>query len=151
MKKRENQINKKGWIKIIEAFVAVLLVTGVILIALNRGYVETKDISAKVYEIELSILREVKLNDDLKNDILNSTGLPLDWNNEFFPQEVKNKILTRIPNYLDCEAKICTIDSTCDIERYFDKNIYAQSVTIAPTLTLEEPVYRKLKLFCWVK
>ena len=141
-------MNKKGWIKIVEAFVAVLLVTGVVLISINSGYVETKDISSEVYGIELSILREIKLNNTLKDYILIAEP-PLDWNNESFPQEVKNKIDARTPNYLNCEAKICSIDGTCDIERYFDKNIYAQSVTIAPTLTQIDPVYRKLKLFCW--
>lgn len=149
MEKRRNQMNKKAWVKIVEAFVAVLLVAGVMLVAINQGYIGKKDISAKVYAIELSILREIELNDTLKNDILDITELPVDWNNESFPQEVKNKINARAPNYLDCEAKICEIDGACDIDRYFDKNVYAQSVTITPILTIEEPTYRKLKLFCW--
>ena len=141
--------NKKGWIKIVEAFVAVLLVTGVILISINQGYIGQKDISSEVYEMELSILREIELNDTLRNYILNVIELPANWDDESFPQEVKNKINARTPNYLDCEGKICEIDDTCDIEKYFDKNIYAQSVTITTTLTQEQPKYRKLKLFCW--
>ncbi|MCK5043827.1 hypothetical protein KAR52_02395 [Candidatus Pacearchaeota archaeon] len=141
--------NKKGWIKIVEAFVAVLLVTGVILISINQGYIGQKDISSEVYEMELSILREIELNDTLRNYILNVIELPANWDDESFPQEVKNKINARTPNYLNCEGKICEISDTCDIEKYFDKNIYAQSVTITTTLTQEEPKYRKLKLFCW--
>lgn len=139
--------NKKGWIKIVEAFVAILLVTGVILFSINQGYIGQEDISSQVYAIQLSILREIELDDVLKNDILNITNLPLDWNNQSFPQEVKNKITARTPNYLNCEAKICEISDTCDIERYFDKNIYAQSVSVSSNLQFYSP--RKLKLFCW--
>ena len=39
--------NKKAWIRIIEAFVALLLITGVLLIVINKGYIGKEDVSSK--------------------------------------------------------------------------------------------------------
>jgi len=140
--------NNKGWIKIVEAVISILLVTSVVLIFINQGYIGQKDISSKVYAVELSILREIELNNTLRNDTLNAE-LPMEWNNEFFPLELKNKIVARTPSYLNCEAKICEMNDTCIIEKDFDKDIYSQAASIVSNLEIYSP--RQLKLFCWTK
>ncbi|MBD3247200.1 hypothetical protein GF378_01110, partial [Candidatus Pacearchaeota archaeon] len=53
--------DKRGWIRIIEAFIAVLLVAGALLIVINQGYIGKADISEQVYEVQLAILREIEL------------------------------------------------------------------------------------------
>jgi len=142
--------NKKGWIKIVEAFVAILLVMGVILIVIDKGYIKKRDISSEVYSAEISILREIQLNDTLRKDILNAgPPLPINWSDGNFPLNIKNKITNRAPNYLECEAKICEMEKICTMGGDSEKDIYAQSVIITTTLT--ELDYRQLKLFCWVK
>ncbi len=145
--------NKRAWIKIVEAFVAILLVTSVLLIVLNKGYIEKKDISLKVYEIELSILREIQSNNSLRADILGieKSELPVEW--EDFElrglSNVKNKIIQRTPELLDCKAKMCKMNETCSLNEYLEKDIYSQSVSIIATLKKLD--YRQLKLFCWTK
>ena len=142
--------NKKGWIRIVEAFVAILLVTGVLLIIINKQYIGKKDISAKVYEAELSILREIQSDSALRDSILQAGTPPIKWGDENFPSDVESKITDRVPSYLNCEAQICEMDKICILDEYPDKDIYAQSVAITVTLTLDfDP--RQLKLFCWVK
>jgi len=47
--------NKRGWIRIVEAFVSVLIVVGTVLILMDKGYLEDSDISEKIYEEELRI------------------------------------------------------------------------------------------------
>lgn len=140
--------NKRGWIKIVEAVISVLLVTGVVLIFINQGYIGKRDISSKVYSVELSILREIELNNSLRTDILNA-DLPVEWDEADFPLEVRNKISARTPNYLKCEAKICKMDDVCILEKDFDKDIYSQSASIVSNLEIYSP--RQLKLFCWVE
>lgn len=140
--------NKKAWIKIVESFVAILLITSVLLIVVNQGYFNQRDISLKVYEAELAILREIQLSSNLRGDILNS-DVPMVWEDAFFPEEIKNKINNRVPNYLSCKAKICSIDDFCILDEYFGKDIYAQPVTIMANKGEYNP--RQLKLFCWVK
>ena len=140
--------NKKAWIRIVEAFVAILLIMGVLLIVMDKGYFKREDISAEIYKIEISILREIQLDNELREEIL-SANPPVEWDDSDFPLETKNKIISRLPNYLDCEAKICTINETCVFDKVFDKDIYAQSVSIIAGLIEYNP--RQLKLFCWIK
>ena len=156
--------NKRGWMKIVEAFVSILLIVGVLLIVINKGYIG-KDISSRVYETEQTILRGVQLNDEFRGNILisNKSGyghsigespLPIEWeefNNEEerILQGVKNKIIEQIPSYLDCKAKIFELDDPCILEETVSGEIYTQTATIVANYAVFSP--RQLKLFCWVK
>lgn len=141
-------MDKKAWLKIVEAVVAILLISGVIIIVINRGQVEKKDISTRVYEAEIAILREIQLNDTLREDVLGATP-PIEWEN--IPERVKNKIIERTPNYLECEAKICAPDDSCYLDNYPDEETYAQSVIISVNTDSSTYNPRQLKLFCWTK
>lgn len=139
--------NKKGWIKILEAFIAILLITTVLLIVIKQGYFGEKDISSQVYDIEIAILREIQLNNNLRNEVLNSET-PLEWDN--FPEILKEKINSRTPSYLECEAKICQLRDNCELSEYPEKDVYAQAAAITKTLdTPENTELKQLKLFCW--
>ncbi len=145
------RMNKNGWIEIVEAFVSVLLIIGVVLIVLNKGYIAKTDISERVYEAQISILREIQTNDTMRTDISSvPEPLPIPWESSAFPASVKNTIIERTPNYLECVGKICNISETCSLEETKEKDIYSQSVIISTTLK-EGEVYRKLNLFCWTK
>lgn len=140
--------DRGGWIEIVEAFVAILLVAGVILIVLNRGGFQKTDISEKVYQAELSILREVESNESLReNIVLAEEPMPIEWGDVRFPIEVKKRIITRTPNYLTCIGKICNMNQTCVTDEAEEGDIYSQAVAI--TSTLQNITFRKLNLFCW--
>ena len=143
--------NKRGWVEIVEAFIAVLLIAGVLIVIVNTTDFGKGDLSQRVYETQLSILREIQTDDTLRGEIASSTEeLPIIWENPNFPAGVKSKITERIPNYLECVGRICSIDATCVLDETRDKDVYSQSVVI--TATLESgAVYRTLNLFCWTK
>lgn len=147
-------VNKRGWIKIVEAVVAILIILGVILVIVNRGNTPKEDISEKVYNAEYLILREIELDQNLREEILNvnETRLPVEWM-EFDSiglSNVKTKIFNKSPDYLGCEAKLCKLNATiCAIDKYPDKDLYAKSIAITTSLDIYSP--RQLKLFCWVK
>jgi len=151
--------NRRGWVEIVEAVVAILLVAAVLLITVNKGYIGKTDISEGVYKIELSILREIETNNSLRMEILEAP-LPVEWDD--FPTGVKDKIITRTPTYLECMGKICQLyegdnpeaeSVPCNLEEKIEKDVYSQSVIISSTLgeVTEGAVYRRLKLFCWTK
>jgi len=142
-------MKKKGWIRIVEAFIAILLIAGVLLIVINKGYIGTKDISLKVYDAEISMLREIELNTELRKEILILSPLPVNWKSEKFPSSVKNLIINKKPNYLECEAKICDLIGICFLDTYIEEDVYSQAVAITASLEYYKP--RQLKLFCWVK
>ena len=149
-------VNKRGWIRIVEALVAVLLITGVLLVMINRDNNDSSDLSNKIYSLQLAILREIQLDDSLRDEILSAkegeiNALPIVWKD--FESEgllnIKIRISERIPDYLECEARLCELDNICSIQKDLDKNIYSQSVAIVATKDYYNP--RQLKLFCWTK
>src|SRR3972149_8071948 len=137
--------NRKGWIRIVEAIVAVLIILGVILIVLSKGGVQKEDISEKVYRAEYVILREVELNESLRGEVLSAGPLPIDWLN-FDPglTNVKNKITEKTPGYLECEGRVCWLNQTCTTDAYSGKDVYSKSISITTTLQIYSP--RQLKL-----
>ena len=142
--------NRRGWIEIVEAFVAVLIIIGVILVVLNKEYFPKTDVSNTVYDTEVSILREIQTNSTLRTTIIGALEpLPIPWEDARFPSEVKNKIILRTPNGLDCVGKICEMNKTCSLEENNGKDIYSQSVAISATL--QNVSYRQLNIFCWTK
>lgn len=145
--------NKRGWIRIVEAFVALLLITGVVLIVVGKGSISKKDISLTVYEAESIILREIELNSDFRDDILevDAESIPVLW--ESFEDEglgeIKEKLKEKFPDYLDCRAQVCWINDLCESVLDVDKDIYAQAVLVTSNTEIYSP--RQLKLFCWVR
>lgn len=146
-------MDKGGWIRIVEAFVAILLIVGVLLVVINQGYVGKKDISEKVYDAEISILRDIENDNQLRTEILNAIVTPEDainWDEfeTFELSNVRQRILLRTPDYLECRGQICDINSVCAMEEYVANDVYAQQVII--TATIEDYDPRILKLFCWI-
>jgi len=137
--------NKKGWIRIAEAFIAVLLVIGIAIIVVGGG-IQIEGISEKVYDVEISILREIQLNNTLREEILLTSGT-IELNDSSL--KTQNKIIAKTPRWLECIAKICPPESWCLLGGESEKSIYAQSVLITSTLDIFNP--RQLKLFCWEK
>ena len=135
-------MNNRGWIRIAEAFVSVLIVVGAAIIVINGG-IQGDDISEKIYDVEISILRGICLNESLRSEILGTSGI-IDWDD--FPSQIKNKIIDETPGELECIAKICLPESVCLLEEESEKNVYAHSVLIFSTLTNYNP--RIIKLFC---
>lgn len=139
---------KHGWIRLIEVFVAILLLTGVLLIVVDRNN-PSKESSAslEISKKEISILRDIELNDTLRTEILNAQSLPVEWNNfsSGLPN-VKNRIEYLTPPNFKCGAKICWLNRACLIDELFGENIYAKSVVISANLNKYSP--RQLKLFC---
>lgn len=142
--------NKRGWIRIVEAFVAVLLITGVVLLVINKGYIGKEDISERVYSAQWAVLRSIELNPELRVVVLEES-IGNEW--EDIDPRIKNQIQATKPNYLDCEAKICALDEICQLsyvpDDAYDKDVYSQSITIAAEGGTYHP--RQLKLFCWTR
>ena len=138
--------NKSGLIRIIEAFTMILIITGIMLTVLNKGYISKSDNSEKIYENEQAILRKIQLNNSLRNEILALENLPVEWGN--FPLNVKNEILSETPVNFECEEKICNLNEICGLNKEIEKEIYVQKTII--TASLEKYSPRKLKIFCWI-
>ena len=146
--------NKKSWMKIIEAFTAVLLLSGILMLIVSN-YNEKENNAEKIYSEEYHILRNIQLKNNLRDEIANEEVIvPIEMENfgkDSLLSGVYNEITTKIPSYLECDAKICDSSNSCEpsVKVPLNKNVYSQSVLISATLT--QTVYRQLKLFCWMK
>lgn len=148
--------NRKGWLRIVEAFTTVLLVSMVLLLILNRSSFTEAEKTEQILDREYAILREIQLNNILRDFMLNVNLDPppkeilwAEFATDVGLNEVRLKIEQRTPAQLNCSAKLCTIDSTCsfEFEEDFDKSIYSRSSLITANITEYKP--RVLKLFCW--
>ena len=146
MPDKKQMKNKKGWIRIVEALVAILLIAGFLILLIDNQENGGKDISSKVYMTENAILREVQSNNTFRSYILTITE-SVEF--EYFNDDLKNHITSRVPTYLNCTSKICDFatDNVCDIDS-LKKDIYVSSVMIAADLDTYEP--KLLKIFCWI-
>jgi hypothetical protein len=132
--------NKKAWLRIVEAFFAIIMIIFVLLIIVTRQPIERD--SYEIHNIERGILRQVALNDSLRRDVLNE-------NEEKIARFIRNVA----PVYWNFTIEICNIEELCAMEPYpidaFDKDIYADEILISSTIENYNP--KKLKLFVWEK
>ena len=138
--------DKKGWIKIMEAFISILLIMVVILIIINQGYFSQEEKSKPIFNKQLIILKEIEANRSLRNEVLSATA-PLNWNDSSFPPNTKSKIIEKTPANFNCEANLCELDNVCNHLYLPNKEIFAKSIVISANLTTYAP--KQLKLFCW--
>ena len=118
----------------------ILFIAGIFLVVIDKDTPE--DFSQEIHEKEQGILREIQLNNSLRENILSFSigSLPIEW--ESLPEGL-------IPSYLECKSKICKTDEDCILSEPVNKSIYTQEVIISSTLETYNP--RKLKIFCWEK
>jgi hypothetical protein len=136
--------NRKGWIKIVEAFIAIIFLMAVILVVIARQDNQRVDLSLGFRNTEISILREIETNNTFRDEILGTTG-SLELSS--FPAKTKAKIESRIPINLICTAKICEPSGPCVLSNSQEQNVYVEQVMITSNSEGFGP--RMLKLFCW--
>jgi hypothetical protein len=140
-------MNKRGWIRVVEAFAAILLLAAVILAVVNTASTST-DITSKVYDDERIILESVQFDSSLKASVMSvaNSSLPINIDDPGFPADVKAKITSMTPGYLTCTANLCRIDDACLLEDAPNKDIYSLSAGFFANLDTNIP--RKMVLYC---
>ena len=139
--------SKRGWIRLVEVFIAILLVTGVLLVVSSRiNYYVKDDSFIEMSKKEIAILRDIELNNTLRTEILGAP-LPTEWADFGSPlQKTRDRIINLTPPNLECMAKICAVGDNCIIDELAGRNVYAEAVFISSDLNTYFP--RQIKLFC---
>jgi len=132
-------MDKKGWLKVLEAVIAITLLIGVLVYIMSIN-APKKDISGDVYEKEKFILDTVSKNDSLRNDIM--------ANNTY---NINSTVVKMIPTTWDFETKICELDSICsgDSRMPLNQDVFSSEIVVTTNKTSYNP--RKLRLFVWGK
>jgi len=133
--------DKKGWLRIMEAFIAIVLVASVLVLFYVRSF-ENPRRAERVYEVEKAILEEISLDNELRAKVLE--------NNEGFLRDYSEKrVAVSLPGF-DFGIRICEPEEICQLENYNkEKEVYASERLISSILTKYEP--KKIKIFVWRK
>jgi len=129
----------------VEAFFAILLIVAIMLIVLSERN-PTEEYDTEIHDSQIIILRDIQMNSTLRQSILDVVP-PVESEDAGFPQDVKDRIEYFSLNYISWKAKICEIDSSCNLNDPLEKEVYAESVIITATTSEYNP--KQLKLFCW--
>lgn len=152
--------NKRGWIRILEATIAIMIVSGVMIAVYSQQTSNDISTSEYFYNLQYQILSDIASRSDLRLNVLNT--ITDDTSDTNF-SEVNNFINERIPPSLGYFIQICELggeEDFCkmDIDTYLktkDKNVFAEDIIISSDLGAGggEETYnpKKLKLFIWEK
>ena len=144
--------NKRGWIRILEATIAVMIVAGVLVVAYVKQDDGGADSSDYVYSLQRQILMDVSSSSDLRLMVLSDDddGLNL-------------SIYDKIPSAFGYYVSICGLGNMtdfCNIEdagvvaEIQDKNVFVEEIIVSADLgdgssATYDP--KKVRLFVWEK
>ena len=137
--------NKRGWIKIVEAFVAILLLVSILVIFITSKSTHSNE-DKIFYEKERLILTQIQINETLRNLVISSNP-PINSTEINFPQEVFNVTLNHFPQTVDCLMKICSSNSTCNLDIDSKNQIYVQERIIVGNSSTYSP--KTISLGCY--
>jgi len=130
--------NRKAWLRILEAFLAVAIILSAVLIIMVKQKPKA-DISEDVYEKQRQVLDVISKNNNLRNNILmqDNTG-------------VNNLIFNIIPRNWNYSTNICNISLICpNPKQVYETEVYTTEIIITSNLTKYAP--KKLRFFVWAK
>lgn len=130
---------KRGWIRIMEAVLAIILVTSILLVIYSKQQQAT-DLSDYIYRIQAQVLSDISFDKDLRNAVFENNA-PV----------IEAYASSKIPSNFNFEIKICNLDSTdlCRMTEYTEKDVYANDAILSTNLFTFSP--KKVRLFIWEK
>jgi len=137
MRKR---FDRKAWLRIVEAFLAILIILTALLVIMSRQE-ERADITGSVHEKQSEILEIISKDNALRNETITTTTSE---NNAV----INNAIKKMAPNSWNFSTRICNLAEACGMTTP-DKEIYVSERII--TSTLDDYAPKKLRLFVWIK
>ncbi len=129
---------KRGWLKIAEAVIAIMLVTSVLLLAHSRTK-ERPDISDYVYDLQSKILSDISSDKVLRESVLGYNGGEI-------PSNITEFVRINLPTNFNFSVAICDVGKPCRVD-VVEKNVYVEETIISSTLQQYAP--KKVKLYVW--
>jgi hypothetical protein len=129
--------NKRGWLKIFEAVIAIMLILGaVLLIYANQQTTNTNQRYIADWQVE--ILNRIAENETLRNATINLQEAPI---NHF--------IENNTPPNLNFTIKICNLTGPCGLDIYISEDVFSQERIISGLIDNYNP--KRIRFFVWFK
>lgn len=139
--------NKRGWLRILEVIIAIMILTGVVLVVYSQRPNNSTSISEKVYNLQEKILNGISEDNILRDEVLNNNIAPIsDFVNQSF--------LENGAGNLNFSVKICELSDPCGLDpdtlqMIKEKEIYVDEKVIGSDLDTYSP--KKIRIFVWEK
>jgi cell division protein FtsL len=135
--KKERKLEKKAWIRIVEAFIAVMIVASALIYLVSKQ-TNPQESQTEIFNIEKAVLNEIAMSENLREKVLISDN-----------QSINDFAKRRIPNGMQFEIRICEVDSVCGASSIeLGKQVYTDEILISSTLKIYSP--KKLKIFIMI-
>ena len=133
------KLDRKAWIRILEVFIAILIVMSAVLIILSRN-APRLDMGDEIYEKQRQIIDIISKNNSLRTDIIMGEN-----------SQVNNTISQMLPNSWTFATRICGLNLMCplNLTKAYEYDVYSIEVVITSNLTQYSP--KKLRFFVWVE
>jgi len=131
-----------GWIRVAEAFIAIMMIFGALLIIISRQS-QQGDYREEIIKLQSSIISQISQNDNLRSEILSSNT-----------SGTEKYIAGAIPGNINFSVNICRYLDACqnpvNYTYILNRDVYSDEVLIAANLTyFNETNAKKLKIFFW--
>ncbi|MBI2629210.1 hypothetical protein HYW74_03950 [Candidatus Pacearchaeota archaeon] len=143
-------IGKRGFLRILEAFIAILIIAGV----MTFIYVKERPIKSQkeeIIELERIILETITNDNQLRQAVLDGYGNTREA--EGNRTLINNTIGKLTPTEYIFTFKICNLDDICGLDQHsslITKNeIYSEKKSVSSTLQEYDP--KKIRIFMWEK
>jgi hypothetical protein len=151
--------NKRGWIRILEATIAVMLVSGVLVVVYSRQTDRGIAPADYFYSLQRQVLADIASRTDLRLAVL-SVVEENDNDASFFM--IDNFVKGKVPEAFGYSLQICDLGSLTDNCKMdsgvyistIEKDIFVEEIIISSELgngSNPRIIPRKLKFFIWEK
>lgn len=155
--------NKRGWMRILEATVAVLIVSGVLIVVYSSHIDKGIAPSEYFFSLQRQILADVSTKSDLRLAILNAKNDTID-NITRIPQDGNFSVIyyfigNRTPQSFGYSVRVCDLNATAckmntdDYVKTLDRGVFVEDLVISSELGVgSNAVYKtpkKLRFFIW--
>lgn len=131
------KMNKKAWLRIVEAFLAILIVISAVLIIVSKTQTRV-DISGDVNYKQRQVLDIVAKDDNLRERVIQGDS-----------EYLNSRISSIIPQNWNFTTKICSIEDICNADTPLDREVYVSQIIITSSVNEYNP--KKVKFFVWAK
>jgi hypothetical protein len=132
-------VNKGGWLRIVEASVAIMVIFGVLIVVNSaQRFTEQQDLTRLIVPMLDEIARNVSLRENVVSGGSNNV------------QELRDFVGERLmQSNIRYEVAICESTEICSLSEYpaDAREIYAAERIISSTLNTFDP--KKVKIFLW--
>ncbi len=138
---------KKGWMRLLEVFIAITLLTGVLLYYNANNAQKQDKMSGYIYSVQVDVLDELARNSNLRNYTLNVNASNI---NDPALTNLSEYFRSSIPSDLNFSFNVCYLNVTiCGPlqESNVVGDVYVEERMISSTLDKYDP--RVVRLFVW--